>query len=113
MAKEVATTSALRENLQGQTKSLEKECALLKSNLKQFHQWDNAKLRSVQEEMDICKVIYSLHGSFSQVCTYNEITITDICMTVCMQEATLIEQLTEKVQEQQRFITQLQANKRC
>ena len=112
MAKEVATSSALRENLQGQTKSLEKECALLKSNLKQFHQWVNAKLRSVQEEMDICKVIYSLHGSLSQVCTYNEITITDICMTVCMQEATLIEQLTEKVQEQQRFITQLQANKR-
>ena len=31
---------------------------------------------------------------------------------VLQQEATLIEELTEKVQEQQRYITQLQANKR-
>lgn len=67
MANEVVTSSALRENLQGQTKALKNECALLKSSLKQFHQWVNAKLRGVQEEMDICKVIYSLHGSLSQV----------------------------------------------
>lgn len=69
LAKEKDISSALRENLQGPTKALEKECTLLKSNLKQFHQWVNAKLRGVQEEMDICKVIYSLHGSLSQVTT--------------------------------------------
>lgn len=92
LAKELANSSTLREDLQGQAEALEKECTLLKSSLKQFHQWMNSKLRSVQEEMDICKVIYSLHGSLSQ-------------------EATIIEQLTEKVQEQQRYLTQLQTDK--
>ena len=69
LTKEVAMSSALRENLQGPVKTLEEECTQLKSSLKQLHQWVNAKLRSVQEEMDICKVIYSLHGSLSQVGT--------------------------------------------
>lgn len=74
LGKEMAVSAALRENLQGPIKALEKECTMLKSSLKQFHQWVNTKLRSVQEEMDICKVIYSLHGSLSQVLVYRHIT---------------------------------------
>lgn len=76
----MAISSALRENLQGQIEALEKECTLLKSNLKQFHQWVNSKLRSVQEEMDICKVIYSLHGSLSQVANYISQKTVASCM---------------------------------
>ena len=77
LAKELANSSTLREDLQGQAEALEKECTLLKSSLKQFHQWVNSKLRSVQEEMDICKVIYSLHGSLSQVAKHKtKITVS-------------------------------------
>ena len=87
LAKEVTVSSALRKNLQGQIEALEKECTLLKSNLKQFHQWVNSKLRSVQEEMDICKVIYSLHGSLSQVASnvakYNPIYTIVVVVCLC------------------------------
>lgn len=48
---------------------LKEESDTLQESLSQFSQWVQYKLASVEEEMDICKVIYSLHGSLSKVYT--------------------------------------------
>ncbi|XP_065883418.1 uncharacterized protein MCAP_0864-like [Dysidea avara] len=90
LEQQVNESSALRENVQNTITALQTECTQLTSGFNQFKQWVNKKMRDMQEEMDICKVIYTLHGSLSK-------------------EATLIEQLTEKVQDQKRFITKLQS----
>ncbi|XP_003385245.1 PREDICTED: uncharacterized protein LOC100637034 [Amphimedon queenslandica] len=47
-------------------KVLKEESDVLCESLSQFSQWVQYKLSSVEEEMDICKVIYSLHGSLSK-----------------------------------------------
>jgi vacuolar-type H+-ATPase subunit I/STV1 len=55
------------ETQSSQLKTLQDECEGLKESLKQFSQWAQHKIASVEEEMDICKVVYSLQGSLSEV----------------------------------------------
>jgi hypothetical protein len=54
------------ETQSSQLKTLQDECEGLKESLKQFSQWAQHKIASVEEEMDICKVVYSLQGSLSE-----------------------------------------------
>ena len=53
---------------------LKEESDTLQESLSQFSQWVQYKLASVEEEMDLCKVIYSLHGSLSKVYTISAYT---------------------------------------
>lgn len=47
-------------------KQLQDESVILKEGLSQFSQWVQQKISVVEEDMDICKVIYSLHGSLAK-----------------------------------------------
>jgi len=67
LEKQVKESSALQDNTQNTIKALHAECTQLTSGINQFKQWVNKKMRDMQEEMDICKVIYTLHGSLSKV----------------------------------------------
>ena len=67
LEQQVNESSALRENVQNTITALQTECTQLTSGFNQFKQWVNKKMRDMQEEMDICKVIYTLHGSLSKV----------------------------------------------
>ena len=48
--------------------SLHLECGVLRDALSEFSHWVRGKLGRMEENMDIFRVIYSLHGSLSQVC---------------------------------------------
>ena len=50
--------------------SLQLESCVLKESLSEFSWWTRHKLQLLEEDMDIFKVIYSLHGSLSQVCVF-------------------------------------------
>lgn len=47
--------------------SLQLECGVLRDALSEFSRWVRGKLGRMEENMDIFHVIYSLHGSLSQV----------------------------------------------
>ena len=47
---------------------LQTECSVLRDSLSEFTRWVRQKIQLVEEDMDIFKVVYSLHGSLSQVC---------------------------------------------
>ena len=49
-----------------QPQSLQLECVLVRESLSQLSGWVRERLRSAEEDMDIFRVIYSLHGSLSQ-----------------------------------------------
>ena len=64
--------------------SLHVECGVLRDALSEFSRWVRSKLSTIEEDMDIFKVIYSLHGSLSQVrsvCTNAERGTTFSIMT--------------------------------
>lgn len=46
---------------------LKAECLVLKEGLSEFSLWIRQKMQLMEEDMDIFKVVYSLHGSLSQV----------------------------------------------
>ena len=46
---------------------LQTECSVLRDSLSEFTRWVRQKVQVVEEDMDIFKVVYSLHGSLSQV----------------------------------------------
>ena len=46
---------------------LRTECSVLRESLSEFTRWVRQKIQLVEEDMDIFKVVYSLHGSLSQV----------------------------------------------
>lgn len=49
------------------TQELQQEAIQLRQSLSEFSHWIQQKMQTIEEEMDVCKVIYSLHGSLSQV----------------------------------------------
>lgn len=46
---------------------LQTECSVLRDGLGEFTRWVRQKIQLVEEDMDIFKVVYSLHGSLSVV----------------------------------------------
>lgn len=57
----------IRDNPSHVPQELRQEAATLRQSLSELSQWIQQKIRTIEEEMDVCKVIYSLHGSLSQV----------------------------------------------
>ena len=47
--------------------SLQGECSVLREALTEFSHWVRGKLGNMEENMEIFRIIYSLHGSLSQV----------------------------------------------
>ena len=45
-------------------------------------QWVKDKIAEFQEELDIARIIYTLHGSLSQVCVCACVHV-HVCMCVC------------------------------
>jgi hypothetical protein len=49
-----------------ESESLQLECVVLRDALSEFSRWVRGKLGRMEENMDIFRVIYTLHGSLSQ-----------------------------------------------
>ncbi len=47
--------------------NLQAESNTLRDGLSEFTLWVRQKIQLVEEDIDVCRVIYSLHGSLSQV----------------------------------------------
>lgn len=54
------------KQLRQKCKVLEGECSVLEEGLAQFSLWTRHKLQQLEEDLDIFKVVYSLHGSLSK-----------------------------------------------
>ena len=51
---------------------------VLKTGMEAFSTWTRQRLQSVEEDIDVCRVVYSLHGSMSQVRARVSVTIYNI-----------------------------------
>ena len=49
------------------TQSLQTECSVLRDSLSDFSHWTRHKLQLMEDDLDIFRVVYSLHGSLSKV----------------------------------------------
>ena len=49
------------------TQSLQMECSVLRDSLSDFSHWTRQKLQLLEDDLDIFRVVYSLHGSLSKV----------------------------------------------
>ena len=45
---------------------------MLSSGLSEFSRWARQKLQLVEEDIDVCRIVYTLHGSLSQVENYRK-----------------------------------------
>jgi hypothetical protein len=64
--KKVASELQRREELRKESECLQLECGVLRESLAEFSRWVRGKLERMEENMDIFRVIYSLHRSLSQ-----------------------------------------------
>lgn len=46
---------------------LREETEILHESLSQFSDWVQQKISVLEEDMDLCRIVYSLHGSLSKV----------------------------------------------
>ena len=48
---------------------------MLQQRLSDFSRWVRQKIQQIEEDIDVCRVIYNLHGSLSQVNIFLDIIL--------------------------------------
>ena len=94
------------------SQSLEEECGELRDSLAELSRWVRGKLGGLEENMDIFRIIYSLHSSLSQASNLRVYRPVIFQRCVSLQEQSVLQELQRKLQEAELRILQLdQANR--